>query len=185
MECSQGEETVIPADDEVGVTIQRAGEACVVVGIVRNGVDVTRHFRKQTGWILLCGVSVAGCATPYQAQGFQGGYAEARLDARTFRISFEGNVGLDRKTLEASLLRRAAELTLRQGFTHFAIEDRGRRTDVGFVMRPGVLGPTRRAERSIVIRCFAGDPDRQEVFEAKRLVAPEREAGMAPSPDGA
>ena len=34
---------VIPADDEVGMTIQLAGEECVVVGIVGNGVDVTRH----------------------------------------------------------------------------------------------------------------------------------------------
>ena len=142
------------------------------------------YFRKQTGWILLCGLSVSGCATPYQAQGFQGGYSEVQIDERTFQIHFEGNVGLDRKTVDTSLLRRAAELTLREGFTHFLIEDRGQRTDVGFVMRPGLVGPTRHTKHTIVIRCFAGDPGRPGVFEAKPLVSPSGQGEAAPAADG-
>ena len=101
-----------------------------------------------------------GCATPYRAAGFQGDFTEERVGEDTFWVRFEGNVPVDAKTLEQSLLRRAAELTLEQGFAHFVVVNQSRQTGLGFVLRPGLIGPSRRTERAILIRCSGplGEP---------------------------
>lgn len=68
-------------------------------------------------------VLLTGCATTYQAEGLSGGFSETQLDKNVFRVSFRGN-GYTRteKTEELALLR-SAELTLKNGFTHFVIID--------------------------------------------------------------
>ena len=73
----------------------------------------------------------AGCAgkpTPYQpissASKIAGGYSETRLSADHFRVTFVGNSFTSRERVEASLLYRAAELTLQERYDWFMIEDR-------------------------------------------------------------
>jgi len=63
------------------------------------------------------------CATPYQPQGFTGGFSEARLDANTVRVSFRGNGYTQRERVENFLHYRCAELTLDSGFDYFIIVD--------------------------------------------------------------
>ena len=106
------------------------------------------------------GMLATGCATPYQSQGFQGGFTDARIEGThdEFVVEFEGNVGLDAKTLDESLLRRAAELTIRNGFTHFEVLGRSRQAGLGFVVQPGILGPSRKTSRSIHVKCYPYDP---------------------------
>ena len=112
------------------------------------------------GFILLSGIHLAGCATPYQTQGFQGGFTDARIEGThdEFEVEFEGNVGLDAKALDDSLLRRAAELSIRNGFTHFEVVGRSRQTGLGFVVQPGILGPSRKTSRSIHVKCYPDNP---------------------------
>jgi hypothetical protein len=68
-------------------------------------------------------VALAGCVsqTPYQASGpdSRHGYHEQQLAENRFRVSFSGNSATPRETVENYLLYRAAEVTLKQGYTHF------------------------------------------------------------------
>lgn len=64
---------------------------------------------------------LAGCATSYQPKSFSGGFSETRLDQNVFRVSFQGNGYTDVQRAEDFALLRSAELTLKHGFTHFAI----------------------------------------------------------------
>lgn len=126
----------------------------------------------QAGWVgaALCGIGLLGCATPYQAGGFQGGYSVRPVTEDTFQISFEGNVPLDRKVLQQSLLRRAAEVTLEHGYTHFALLSRSGNTGIGFVLRPGILGPIRQTGRSIVVQCYRSHTAEHGALDARQVL---------------
>lgn len=85
----------------------------------------------------------AGCAgkpTPYQpissSSRVAGGYSETRLAADHFRVTFAGNSFTSRERVEASLLYRAAELTLQERYDWFVIEDREVEHQVERDLRP-------------------------------------------------
>lgn len=76
-------------------------------------------------------LALAGCAgqgsTPYQpvgASAVSGGYSDTRLAEDRFRVAFAGNRLTSRAQVEAFLLRRAAELSLQQGYDWFVIVDK-------------------------------------------------------------
>lgn len=60
-----------------------------------------------------------GCSTPYQSVGFRGGYFETKIDNDTFFVGFRGNGYTGAFTAKLYTMRRAAELTLKNGYTHF------------------------------------------------------------------
>jgi hypothetical protein len=63
--------------------------------------------------------------TPYQPAGAQTyGYGEQRLEADRWRVTFQGNTRTDRTLVEDSLLLRAAEITVEQGYDWFQIAHR-------------------------------------------------------------
>jgi len=70
-------------------------------------------------------LAVAACAssTPYQpaSQGGGYGFSEQRIEQNRFRITFRGNSSTSRETVENSLLYRAAELTVQQGYDYFVV----------------------------------------------------------------
>ena len=71
----------------------------------------------------------SGCATstPYQplssSSTVSGGYADQRLGAERFRVTFAGNTLTSRERVESYLLFRAAELTMEQGYDWFVVVD--------------------------------------------------------------
>lgn len=71
---------------------------------------------------------LAACATatPYgPADGARGyGFSEQQIEQNRFRITFRGNSSTSRETVEDSLLFRAAELTIQQGYDYFIVEER-------------------------------------------------------------
>ncbi len=81
--------------------------------------------------IVLIAAFAAACATPTMyaplSDASQGGYAESRIEANRWRVTFAGNTLTSRDIVETYLLNRAAELTLANGFDHFVIT--GRSTD--------------------------------------------------------
>lgn len=80
--------------------------------------------------ILLLALTVA-CASPYQPKGFRGGYSEIRLASDMYEVTFKGNGYTSPEVVHQYLLRRAAELTRQNGFTHY-VPMKGRDTsDVG------------------------------------------------------
>lgn len=75
---------------------------------------------KTVGAFLFAFV-ITGCASPYQPEGFGGGFSETQLDTNVFRISFRGNGLTSTDRAEELALLRSAETTLNNGFTHFAL----------------------------------------------------------------
>jgi hypothetical protein len=79
---------------------------------------------------------LAGCATSYQSKGLSGGFSETQLDKNVFRVTFKGNGHTQSERAEDFVLLRSAELTLKNGFTHFAIIDARQSSDYGAVTTP-------------------------------------------------
>lgn len=73
--------------------------------------------------------SLSSCThpTPYQprsvSSSFDKGYADERLAADRYRVTFGGNSLTSRETVEAYLLYRAAEVTIEQGYDWFSVVD--------------------------------------------------------------
>jgi len=86
-------------------------------------------------------LAVAACATPtvYAPEGYggqRGGYAEQRLQADRFSVSFSGNSLTSRDTVEMYLLYRAAELTLENGYDWFETDYRQTDRDTRYYADP-------------------------------------------------
>jgi len=88
----------------------------------------------------------AACATgpAYHAAGPAGtsGFSETKIDGNHYRVSFQGNSQTSRHEVEDYLLRRAAELTIQEGFIYFHIDEKSMDTDktVVHTYRPAFLG---------------------------------------------
>ncbi len=87
-------------------------------------------------------MALAGCATstPYQplspSNQVSGGYSDEQLAPDRFRVTFAGNTLTSRDKVEGFLLYRAAELTVRQNYDWFVIEEREMTRDVERRMDP-------------------------------------------------
>jgi hypothetical protein len=62
---------------------------------------------------------LCACATAYQPKGATGGFTEVQLDTNVFKVSFQGNAYIKADEVEDLALLRSAELTLKNGFSHF------------------------------------------------------------------
>ncbi len=90
-------------------------------------------MKKERLAIPVCGaallVLLAGCATqpPYYGPRKPGetvGYTDTRLDQSRYRVTYSGNSTTDRETVETFLLMRAAQVTLKSGYSHFLFDTR-------------------------------------------------------------
>lgn len=75
---------------------------------------------------LLAEAAIAGPATVYQPTAVSkthSGYSETQLDVNRLRVSFAGEAGTERETVETNLLFRAAEITLQRGYDYFVVVD--------------------------------------------------------------
>ena len=59
-----------------------------------------------------------------RAPGERVGYTDLQLTPTRYRVTFAGNSSTRREAVENNLLRRAAEVTLSAGYTHFAFDSR-------------------------------------------------------------
>ncbi len=107
--------------------------------------------------LLLVAANLAACATgpTYRPRGPNEsvGYTDQRLNDNRFRVTFSGGVGTQRQAVEDYLLRRAAEVTLQSGYTHFVFDQRDTeateyrrsgfypRTGFGMGFGPGYYNP--------------------------------------------
>jgi hypothetical protein len=76
---------------------------------------------------LLAALALSGCASSlgstYRPKGGgRIGYSDEQLAPNRFRVSFAGPAGGKLVDVEDLLLRRAAEITIRAGYTHFVFE---------------------------------------------------------------
>jgi hypothetical protein len=63
---------------------------------------------------------MVGCTT-YHASGPSGGYSDTQLSPRVFQVRFQGNGYTKNDRVSIFLLRRAAEITLENGFRYFVV----------------------------------------------------------------
>lgn len=80
---------------------------------------------------------IAACATPYQADGWSGGFSEIPLSADTYQISVAGNGYTSKATVREMSLLRAAELTRDNGYTHFVVLDSQDSSKTSSYVTPG------------------------------------------------
>lgn len=73
--------------------------------------------------LLLSGI-LNGCVTPYQADAGSGGYREQRIDGNTWFVGFRGSAETKIDDVFVYWLYRCAEITRREGYTHFMRVDR-------------------------------------------------------------
>ena len=87
---------------------------------------VPEHHRSAA--LLFAAFLATGCATgpEYQPRGPGGtvGYTDLQLSQNRFRVAFSGSYYSTRDDVEMYLLRRAAEITLQNGYTHFVVQNR-------------------------------------------------------------
>ena len=84
--------------------------------------------------LLLLTVVLVGCATSYQKSSDfffsdKTGYSDYQIDQNKFSVTFTGNQYTSNDQVMAHAIKRASELTLQHGYTHFAIlnkKDAGR-----------------------------------------------------------
>ncbi len=89
------------------------------------------HSKPMKSCALLALVAwlVGGCAstaTPYRPAAAPGdqGYQEQRIEENRYRVTFTGNTATTREAVENFMLLRTAELTLKQGYDYFVLDDR-------------------------------------------------------------
>ncbi|WP_439476455.1 CC0125/CC1285 family lipoprotein [Brevundimonas sp.] len=77
-------------------------------------------------------LSACATATPYGPAGVDSryGYADQRVDADRYRVSFSGNSVTSREQVEMALLLRAAEVTAESGYDWFSTVNRATDRDV-------------------------------------------------------
>jgi hypothetical protein len=99
------------------------------VGGSENLSVETRMAQSYRSSVLLFAAFLAvGCATgpEYQPRTPGGlvGYTDLQLSPNRYRVAFSGDYATSRDDVEMYLFRRAAEVTLQNGFTHFVIQMR-------------------------------------------------------------
>lgn len=70
------------------------------------------------------------------------GFSEVRLDETHYRVLFKGDASTSRHDVEDYLLRRAAELTVKEGYTYFHIDEKSIDIDKTIIQsyRPAFYG---------------------------------------------
>ena len=70
-------------------------------------------------------ILLAGCATESdfkpRSSAMQTGYSDRQLSVNLYRVAFSGAGESTLEEVEYLLMRHAAEITLQQGYTHFAM----------------------------------------------------------------
>lgn len=66
-------------------------------------------------------IGLSGCVTPYQPNGLGGGYSDMALAPDIYKVSFRGNGFTSQDLVQNYVLRRCAEITLREGYSYFLI----------------------------------------------------------------
>ena len=72
--------------------------------------------------LLVLLIGTFGCATRYQSQNFFGnGYSDIKTNPDSFIVNFKGNVYSNYDKVMKFALKRAAQLTLKNGYKYFRI----------------------------------------------------------------
>ena len=68
-------------------------------------------------------ISLVGCSSTYQPDGFSGGFSETALGRDFYKVTFNGNGYTSPEKTNDFAMLRAAELSLENGYTHIIVMD--------------------------------------------------------------
>jgi hypothetical protein len=149
---------------------------------------------------------LSGCATQYKPRGWTGGYDDFRISEDAFEVTFKGNGYTASETVSRYVFRRASEVTLSHGFTHFlplSEMDRSRfgtiyhssghatahmsgNTAYGYGTSTGYSSTIKKPGTTMRIRCFKDPlPDVDDLIDAHYFLEhnyPESMTAMADGP---
>lgn len=78
---------------------------------------------RSLAFTFILSAALVGCASGYKADGLAGGFTELQLSPNVWQVTFRGNGYTATERAENFALLRAADLTLLNGFSHFALVD--------------------------------------------------------------
>ena len=91
-------------------------------------------LRKLAGFAVAV---LSACATPYQSDGYSGGFRETQLAPDVYRVSFNGKAYTSQERVQDFALLRAAELTLASGARYFVVLSEKDQSGVDTHVTPG------------------------------------------------
>ena len=129
-------------------------------------------------WLALTFVALglSACATPYQPEGYRGGFSELQLSRSAWRVEFRGN-GYTRPARASDFaLLRATELVLAAGCTHYEVVSARTGSEYGgTVVNAHAYGatavPIRKPGSAIAVGCASPDVGVDARETASRLRA--------------
>ncbi len=74
-----------------------------------------------TLFLLLCLLTIYGCATPYEPEGFLGGYRDSSIGSDQFHITVQGNGYTNTGMVEQHFYRRAADIVKENGYSGYKV----------------------------------------------------------------
>lgn len=121
---------------------------------------------------------LGGCATGYQKENFFfNGYSDQKVGKDTFLITYRANEHTPPEDVHAYALRRAAEVTLENGFQYFTVNeeiDSSKEEELIDVPMGGERSSFNRSYYPCLhmkIKCYADKPSKEKVYEAKSLLS--------------
>lgn len=106
------------------------------------------------------------CATPYQSNGYGGGFSEMLLSSDMLKVSFKGNGYTGRDTVNDYYLRRCAELTLKYGFSYFVPVNENSMKDSNLNMFNNQISQTDRHQTTGIIKMYKKGTQPEISYEA-------------------
>jgi hypothetical protein len=110
-----------------------------------------------------------------------GGFDEVRISANSYRISVQGNGYTSSERAEQIMMLRASELTLQNGYTHYALQNRESTTDNDLVYTGIYTGYSniRRPRGAYVITMMKGPNLPPDAYDA-RIIEAELRTKLSP-----
>lgn len=86
--------------------------------------------------VVVVSLLLTACATSYHSMGFSGGFDEFKLSHNSYMIRFSGNAFTSRERVYKYALRRAAEITKKNGYKFFKVTKASSITDKSTYVTP-------------------------------------------------
>ena len=112
---------------------------------------------------------LSACSTGYKEKGFSGGYSEFKISDNSYRVTFEGNGYTKNEDVQKMLLKRCAELTLKEHFKYFVLGNGDTESSLQLLDTNTEMNFVS-AHTIAVIMKMTNSPDKRKIFYDAQLV---------------
>jgi hypothetical protein len=90
---------------------------------VGNQKDIALDKMKKLLGIIVLGLLLSGCQTPYGNEGLMGGYSDIKISERSYRVSYAGNDFISFGKVKGRAKLRGGEIAISNGFDYLGFGD--------------------------------------------------------------